>query len=340
MIDLWDPNRCNFEKAGAGLVHAASWSGDAPLERFPSDAVMHSMLEARLKDHPKVSLLISHKGGIGDTLMCSTVAHELRRRGVKDIWLETRWKQDFIGQSVFDGVLEESYESEMLVQALGGRIVYPEYAREVLGEDREIGPDGHVLRAMCHRSGIVGRVALRPYFETREEFSSGLPDSFIAIGVMGSPLIPTKNWFAERYHALAAELRRDFDLVQLGSSSDPPLAGALDLRGRTSIRQAASVLKHARCFIGQVGGLMHLARAVECPAVIIFGGREGVRQSAYSANVNLTGPVPCSPCWIIKKCPHEMACMDLIRPVDVLAGVRRILEQGRPLPSENAVIGE
>ncbi|MDE2510280.1 MAG: glycosyltransferase family 9 protein [Elusimicrobia bacterium] len=338
--DRWDPRRCNDEKPGAGLIGAADWFGAGRPAPFPSDEALRARLASRLESHPKIQLLISHKGGMGDTVMCTTVAHELRRRGMKDIWLETRWVEDFAGQSVFDGVLPESYETEWLAVTLGGRIVYPAYARALPAEDREIGPAGHILGEMCRQAGIVGRITLRPYFQAPGDGLRDLPEDFIAISGAGGHAVLTKNWFQERYHALSAMLRKDLRLVQLGSPSEPPIDGADDWRGRTTLRQAADVLKRARCYVGEVGGLMHLARAVDCPAVVIYGGREAPRQSGYVANVNLAGNVPCSPCWIIKNCPHEMGCMDLIRPADVAAAVRRLLDScpGRPLHADSITL--
>lgn len=338
--DIWDPSRCNFEAPGAGLINAAGWFGSARPPAFPSESEMLAMHSSELRGHPKISLLLSHKGGMGDTVMCSTVAHELRRRGVENIWLETRWPRDFAGQPAFDGVLPESYESEWLAEKLGGRVVYPSYTRAVPQEDREIAPSGHILGEMCRQAGILGEISLRPYFAATGEVPAGLPKDFIAISSLGGHAVLTKNWFLDRYQTLAALLGKKFRLVQLGSESQPLLDGAIDLRGRTDLRQAAAVLKRAACFVGEVGGLMHLARAVDCPSVVIFGGREAPRQSGYAANVNLVGQVPCSPCWIIKHCPHEMACMDLIQPTGVFAAVKDMVgrRSGEPLSVETMVV--
>ncbi len=334
--DLWNPDRCNFEAPGTGLINAADWYGAARPPSFPSEGDLRTRFSAELKAHPKIELLISHKGGMGDTVMCSTVAHELRRRGVRNIWLETRWARDFQGQPGFDGVLPESYETEWLTEKLGGRIVYPAYARALPQEDREIPPAGHILGEMCRRSGLSGEITLRPYFAVSGEAAPELPRDFIAIGGLGDHAVPTKNWFADRFQALAALLGKEFQLVQLGAKAQPLLAGAVDLRGRTDLRQAAGVLQKARCFVGEVGGLMHLARAVDCPSVVIYGGREAPRQSGYAANINLVGQVPCAPCWIIKKCPHDMACMELIHPAGVFAAVKELLGRSpsRPLAAE------
>ena len=60
-------------------------------------------------------------------------------------------------------------------------------------------------------------------------------------------------------------LQGEVDFIQLGSATDPALQHVNDLRGATSIREAAAILNHARLYVGTVGFLMHLARAVECP---------------------------------------------------------------------------
>jgi hypothetical protein len=339
--DRWDPKRCNFEPRGAGLISVADWFGKSRPGPFPSESELLSRFAAKLESHPKIDILLSHKGGMGDTVMCSTVAHELRRRGVKNIWLETRWAEDFASQAVFDGVLPESFESEWLAEKLGGRIVYPSYTHSILEEDRDASPKDHILAEMCRAAGVLGEVALRPYFEPGSAPYPGLPREFIAITSVGAHGVLTKNWYLDRFQILAALLGKDLRLVQLGSLSEPLLDGVIDLRGKTDIREAAGVLRAARCFVGEVGGLMHLARAVDCPAAIVYGGRELPRQSGYAANVNVVGPVPCSPCWIIKKCPYEMKCMDLIRPADVHAAVGKLLASSprRPLAHDLANVG-
>ncbi len=339
-MDRWDSKRCNYESPGAGLINAAAWFGTSRPSPFPSDGELLTKFSSKLKTHPKIELLISHKGGMGDTVMCTTVAHELRRRGVKNIWLETRWADDFADQSVFDGTMPQTYETEWFVQRLGGKIIYPAYARALLEEDREIAPQGHILGEMCRQSGALGEITLRPYFEVETKRYRHVPKDFIAISGVGAHAVLTKNWFQDRFHALAGILRKGIPLVQLGGLSEPLIAGADDLRAQTDLRQAARILKQARCYIGEVGGLMHLARAVDCPSVVIYGGREAPSQSGYSANINLTGKVSCSPCWIIKNCPHNMDCMNLIQPAEVAAAVKRLLDHApsRPLQAEKIVV--
>jgi len=87
-----------------------------------------------------------------------------------------------------------------------------------------------------------------------------------------------------------------------------------------------------------VGGLMHLARAADCPAVIVYGGREPVRLAGYSANINLVNQPPCSPCYLTTPCPYDLPCMKAVTPAEVLAAVEHQLARAKPLPVEYAEI--
>jgi ADP-heptose:LPS heptosyltransferase len=122
---------------------------------------------------------------------------------------------------------------------------------------------------------------------------------------------------------VAGALRDEFDFVQLGAPTDPELPGSLDLRGKTTVRQSAAILSQSRLFIGLVSGLMHLARAVECRSVIVYGGREHPAQTGYSANENLYWTGPCSPCWQRNDCDFDRRCMSEILPEHVIDAVRR-----------------
>ena len=109
----------------------------------------------------------------------------------------------------------------------------------------------------------------------------------------------------ERFQEVVDALAGEMEFIQLGSTDDPPLQHARDLRGATGISEAAAILYHARLYVGTVGFLMHVARAVECPSVIVFGGREAPWQSGYVCNRNIYSAVPCAPCWRSNTCDFD-----------------------------------
>lgn len=153
--------------------------------------------------------------------------------------------------------------------------------------------------------------------------------------------IPTKQWPAERMQQAVDQLHRhgQFEIIQLGSRAEPAISGTRDLRGQTKLWEAAAILSQSSVFIGLVSGLMHLARAVDCPAVIVCGGREPPSRACYSANVNLTSQVPCAPCYLREGCPHDLICLTEITADQVVAATLRQLElAGQPLPFDSVAI--
>ena len=92
-----------------------------------------------------------------------------------------------------------------------------------------------------------------------------------------------------------------------------------------TLREAAAVLLHSSVFIGLVGFLMHLAKAVGTRSVIVYGGREHPSQSGYADNVNLYTDLPCAPCWYWNHSPYSRECMRRIQAADVIGAVRALI---------------
>jgi hypothetical protein len=108
---------------------------------------------------------------------------------------------------------------------------------------------------------------------------------------------PTKLLPRETWAGIVTGLKAEgFVVAQLGESADDLIEGVdCDLRSCTSLFEAAVVLKFAGCHIDTEGGLVHLARAVHCPSVVVFGPTP-VGFFGYRQNVNI-GPAHCGDCW-------------------------------------------
>jgi len=181
---------------------------------------------------------------------------------------------------------------------------------------------------MCHSAGISGAVSLRPYLtllkEEKEQGKLGNRQIVIQTSGLGARYpMRNKEWLPERFQEVVDSLYLDYTFVQIGSVNDPPLRGVIDMRGKTSIREAAAIMSQSMVFVGLVGGLMHLARAVDCSGVIIYGGREHPDQSGYICNQNLYSELPCSPCWRWQTCDYNRECMRKIEVNSVLEAIYR-----------------
>lgn len=278
----------------------------------------------------------------GDDLLCTAVLRELRKRGISSLLMISNYPEIFKGNDDATYVIAagSQYDTNSRITRFqrfakvwrrSFRLL--EYA-PFDSIDHSASPSRHIIAELCAGTGIGGSVSVRPYLSlsgTEKELGAWASGRIVIQSSCLDARLPMRNkqWYPERFQMVVDSLRGEFKFVQLGSERDPLLAHVRDLRGATSIRESAAILCHAQLYIGGVGFLMHLARAVDCPSVIIFGGREAPWQSGYTCNVNLYTPVPCAPCWRWNTCEFDRKCMREITADDVVRGVRTILSRPR-----------
>ena len=121
-----------------------------------------------------------------------------------------------------------------------------------------------------------------------------------------------KWWDPRRYQRVVDHFRGRIQFVQVGERGHwhPRLDGALDLRGRTDLRQLVRLVYHAQGVLCPVTALMHLAAAVETrpgrpknrACVVVAGGREPMQWEAYPHHqyIHTNGQLLCCDhggCW-------------------------------------------
>ncbi|MGA3169813.1 MAG: glycosyltransferase family 9 protein [Chthoniobacteraceae bacterium] len=138
-----------------------------------------------------------------------------------------------------------------------------------------------------------------------------------------------KNWPAERWERLVPRLLRDYDLIQLGDSSELLLPGVRSFAGRLGYRESMAVLSHMKAHVGADSFLMHAANGLGVPSVIIFGGSRTPANLGYEGNINLFVPMPCGPCYIHQSrgefCQYGVECMNHITEDMVEGAVLKLM---------------
>ncbi len=302
---------------------------------------------------PRPDLLLYFGFAPGDDLLCSTILRELRKRRQGRVLMVSNNRELFIGNEdpAYVRPLWRRWSvdhstvtiCQRYARIWGVEFKRPHYA-PLDGEDRSKPPSRHILAEICADVGITGPISIRPYLAlTDEERQCGeWACGKIVIqssGMAARHPIRNKQWPEERFQGVVDALHAEIDFVQLGSASDPLLRHVKDLRGATSIRETAAILHSARLYFGTVGFLMHLARAVECPGVIVFGGREAPWQSGYTCNANLYTAVPCAPCWRWNSCDYDRRCLSDISVGDAVSAIRQMMARPRgPLAVETVEI--
>jgi len=139
---------------------------------------------------------------------------------------------------------------------------------------------------------------------------------------------PVKNWPEANWLGLVQNLKTNFSIILLGDDREPIFEGVIRYAGKLSMRESAAILSNANYFIGPDSLLMHIAKGLDIPSTIIFGGSRPVACFGYSTNVNLGSTSQCSPCWIhegYETCKEHMKCMEEIMLQTILEIISRNL---------------
>jgi heptosyltransferase-2 len=105
---------------------------------------------------------------------------------------------------------------------------------------------------------------------------------------------------------------------------------AINLAGKISVSQLASLLKQCRLFISNDSGPVHIASAVGAPVISIFGrNQRGLSPIRWGPTAKrdriLHKEVGCIEC-LAHDCVKEFACLKAITADDVVAVADEILK--------------
>lgn len=167
------------------------------------------------------------------------------------------------------------------------------------------------------------------------KFLAADPGAYVVLAPGGAANVKeemeSRRWPGENFAALAGLLLGSGSRVVLvGSGSDAAIAAriktaqpaAVDLTDRTSLAEAAAVMKGARWVVCNDSGLMHLAAAVGGRVISLFGPTHPAEKKPLnegSVVVWKGDKMACSPCYhdgVFPKCDH-ISCLRAITPQEI-----------------------
>ncbi len=173
----------------------------------------------------------------------------------------------------------------------------------------------------------------------REQMAAWLAERGLAPGgyvaIVPGTTRPQKMWPAAYWPDLMARLHREHGLpaVLIGGPSEQALAAELtgatgsplqSAVGATDIKQTGALLEAAALTVAVDTGPMHLAVAVGCPTISVFGSTGPRLFNDGSPYRCLHRQFACWPCHRHPVCEHY-ECLAAIRPADVARAARRLL---------------
>ncbi len=162
----------------------------------------------------------------------------------------------------------------------------PEWVGKVAGcSHRYLQPDDQILHISTREAqqlALAGITDIAPAdltFANEDLTGFAVPDNYVLLVPGGAPHRPAKRWPMERYAELAAWIvTRGYRPVLLGTAAEQEslelisavCPSALNLCGRTSLLQIATLAKSAALAVGNDTGPMHLIAPAGCPLVSLF----------------------------------------------------------------------
>jgi len=197
--------------------------------------------------------------------------------------------------------------------------------------------------AIASLLGVVGtpRLDVPPPSVGAKRMSALVSDEatsrgYVVLALHGSE--PNRSWPAANAAALADRLFNEFGFVSvcLGAAADAragddvaTLANSpvTNLAGRTTITEALSVLQRAAVTVAVDSGPMHLAAAVGCPVVALFGPGDPRESGPWSTSARVVSEgAPCG--CLNRRCDFVEGpghCMRAIDTETVIDAVRAVL---------------
>ncbi len=145
----------------------------------------------------------------------------------------------------------------------------------------------------------------------------------------GAEYGPAKQWPAEHFAEVAnTKIQSGYQVWLFGSTKDCRIAARInqlcqqrcvDLSGRTTLDEAIDFLSLANSVVTNDSGLMHIAAAVGCHVVAIYGSSSERFTPPLSARADcLNLHLPCSPCFA-RTCPlGHLDCLKKLSAKTVL----------------------
>jgi len=274
-------------------------------------------------------------GGIGDILLATPAIRSLKRRYPScrihvycalETHKEALMNNPYIDRLIFVGILGRKIINLLRGLRLAtfhmtnygnlGPNYYKKSATEIIGEKFGVAVDDP--RPDCFLAEEEEREA--------RKITSEYPNP-VAIQIT-SKSSHNKSWPAENWEKLIVNNPR-YNFLQLGLADEELIRGAVDLRGKTTLRQAFGVIKTVRAFIGPDSALAHVATAFRTPAVVLFGASTPMVWG-HATNKNLYCAPHCSPCLdTLSKnpCPYGKPCMSNITVSDVERALSLSIEE-------------
>lgn len=294
-------------------------------KQFESFFESKRRITAALKSDKKKICLLMESCGLGDILMLSPLAEELSKKscvvlacpeGLIDAGLRIPGFAAVAGLKKFEE-LRTNFNS----------ILRPTY--RTVYENRKA--DRHVTACLSESIGLNNVSPQVHYTLTKNEETYGRRmqaqyGRYIVLAPECLSFREKKEWPSENWQKVIDAM--ELPVIVAGGWPHSKLTNCVDLRFRTTIHEAAAIIKNATLFMGVVSGPFWFTNAFHVPAVIVQGGFEPPVFTQHPLSYYVTSKE--TPCLSGNEPCCEGECMRLVQPERVIELVRDVVHKYAP----------
>ena len=164
------------------------------------------------------------------------------------------------------------------------------------------------------------------------------PEDYVLGINPGASYGSAKRWYPDRFARTARRLADEWSakVIIFGGPGETAIASdierhlegtAVNMAGKTSVRELMALIKRCNFFITNDSGPMHIAAAFDVPLVAIFGSTDHTGTSPYSGKaVVVRTDVECAPCKL-RECPTDHRCMTSVTEESVITAALELVEK-------------
>lgn len=231
------------------------------------------------------------------------------------------------------------------------KISHTEYSCDIAEKHHAVEHGLNIIRSL---GGTVYNSSLEFWTSNLDEktaddiyLSNNLDSNAIKVAVFLSTSAKQKDWDVKNFIEVCLRLQKKYNakIILLGAKSDTEMYGkafekkvshAINLIGKTTVRQTISVMKKADFYLGGDTGTLHLAAACHLPGVVVVKDYLGAHPLygapmdlyyPWESNIRIVRPVkPLPGCEICCDGKAEAHCINQISAETVWQELERVIQ--------------
>jgi len=244
-----------------------------------------------------------------------------------------------IKTSIFENnpFIQQEYESDVIAFPMQLNNHATNYCKKDTSEKAVHRHDKHIIEQICEFYGIKNpKLKCELYLNEQEnKFTNqllslfNLKDNFLVIEPQSNDEYTVNKLYSiQKWQTVVDSLVKEGQtIVQVGRpTTSNKLSNVIDLTGKTSFREAASIISKSKLFISSEGGLMHAANAVGARSVILFTGFIHPTMTGYPENKNIWIGKDHGPCGMKVFCNNCKKNVENHDPLEIVQAVKELLK--------------